>query len=299
MKTQSILRLSASLLAASLLATISAPVTKAAQVFGTDFSTADGYSSGALDGQSGWSVTLGGSPTRNSFFIAESSTAVPQTPAGLAVHPASPSGSANLLWIGPRTANATSSYQNSAVLKFAESPNLLTETFSVSLDLYVGPQYNGDSGAVFNFGVAQSSTSSKAPLFRLHSGGSAGTNVSLRIRDDGTDLTGLASLAQEAWYRFELIVIPGTTAGSGTYGLSVSTLDSSGSVTNTVFSGSGYAYSGVSNGFGAIRIGSVSQRSDFWIDSITVATTAVPEPAAVAAVFGTLILLVALRMRRR
>ncbi|EIP99170.1 hypothetical protein OpiT1DRAFT_03680 [Opitutaceae bacterium TAV1] len=276
-----------------------APLVSAAVIYETGFSAADGYTVGALPtGTAGWTISLGGTSTINTFFIAGPGTQNPKIPSGLSAHPASLS-DGNLFWIGARTEGATSSNTNVATLAFTDAEHRVQETFSVSFDLYVGPQ-SGSAGASFNFGLGQgTSVPAKAPLIRLHGAGSSGGTTSLRIRDDGTDLTGQAILDQNAWYRFVLTVNP-ATGSSGTYGVAVYTLDAEGTITGTAFlTPETYDYSGVNGGFDSLRFSNVSNRSDYWIDNITIST--IPEPRAATLLGGVIALLcmIVLKLRCR
>ncbi|RRJ98967.1 hypothetical protein Ga0100231_000905 [Opitutaceae bacterium TAV4] len=289
------LRLSAVLLAASLLPMILTTSANAAS-YGTDFSE---YTAGeSLAGSDGW--TFNNAEKKDQWFVVESGwqqTAPDvglKNPTGLTAHPTSPGGG-NLLWIAARSEFESSSTTKTATFAFTEATSRIQDPFSVSFDLFSGPQTNG-SGVSFNFALTKSGLTipGTAPLIRLHPNGSG--SLGLRIQGDTTSV---ATLSASAWYRFELTVAPTTSISStGTWGISVYTIDSSGSITSTVFSQSNYVYSGITGGgFDAMRFATVSPRADYWIDNITVST--IPEPQTVALLGGVIALLVVFGLRRR
>lgn len=267
---------------------LSTSVLEAATVFSTDF---DDYTVGSLEGHEGWTISNGSGGT-NQWFIAASGTVNPSAPASLGTHPVSSDGG-NLFWIGSRSVYVSPSTTKTAYLAFTDETNRVGagESFSVSFDLYSGPQ-SGGTGTSFNFGLAQgTSVASTAPLIRLH--GSGSTTAGLRIQGGATSV---ASLDVNVWYRFELTVVPSSST-AGTWGVSVYALDSTGSIISTVFSESDYTYGGVNGGFDTFRFQTVSSRADYWIDNLTVST--IPEPGLTAALTGTIALLAAIRLRRR
>jgi hypothetical protein len=300
MKTQQHLRLSAALVATSLLTALPASSAKAASVFETGFSE---YTAGAsLADSDGWTFTKADADKKDQWFVVESGWQQTEpdvglkNPTALTAHPASPNGG-NLFWIASRSEYESSSTTKTASFAFAEATSRIQEPFSVSFDLLPGPQGNG-SGTSFNFALTRSgiTTPGTAPLIRLHPNGSG--MVGLRIQGI---TTAEVSFAVNAWYRFELTVVPSTiTAGAGTWGLSVYTLDSSGSITSTLLSQSvsAYNYSGLTGGFDTLRFQTVSSRADYWIDSITINT--IPEPPTMALLLSSVIaLLAAFGPRRR
>jgi hypothetical protein len=276
------------ILSLSALSVVSASLAHSAVIFQPNFDAPD-YAPGSLADQPGWSFANKGT---FSWYIAEPNSTSPKTPTALENHPASLSGR-NLFWIAART-EGLSSTTNTARLTFSSTP--ITESFSTSLDLFVGPQ-GGSAGSVFNFALSQGETVGSQPVrFWLHGGGSVGQDVRLRFSSGGTSEV---FLPEQNWYRITLDIEP-TTATSGTWGLSVYALDPEGNITKTLYSISGKTYSGIpAGGFDTLLFQTVSNRSDFWVDNILVQTASIPEPQTASILVGGAAMLAVFGCRRR
>lgn len=265
---------------------LAAPLARSATVFQTSFESADGYPTDALS-NSNWTLTNAGNNTQ---WIVQEDGTTPSAPTSLTSgkHPVSASGS-QMLWFSPNTTNVSAN--QIAVLTFATTK--LQEPFTVSLDLYASP--TGGAGQSFTMHLARDDNSSATTAPRLSFTNVNTSTMSLNVWDGGSSTTGVVTLPKDSWLRFEMSV-NASTVSTGTYTVSVYQLDSSGSVTGTLYTSDALAYT-LSSGFNSLRFLTNSSRTDYWIDNITVST--IPEPSTTTALAGAAALLATACLRRR
>lgn len=221
----------------------------------TDFGTNDGFFPGALHGQGGWTVTPGaGQP--DTYSITTPGPGAPSSPGG-----------GDLLWVSPMSYGVSAN--QTALLTFADATALVRRPFTLSFDIFASATGGAGQSMTFHLGREGAVNSSAAPQFSFSSV-NPGT-FSLNVRDAGTWNNSVATLAKNAWLRFEIKVVASASSGSGTYGVAIHELDASGAVVSTVLDqpSDTYAYT-LSNGFGTLRLLTNSSRTDYWIDRLAI-----------------------------
>ena len=232
----------------------------------------DGYTVGALSGQPGWSINNGGADTQ---WIAEEDSANPSAPTSLPSgrQPLSPDGT-QLLWLSPKTSGVSAN--QSAFLAFVDAADRIKEPFKLSIDILASP--TGGSGPTFAFQLANNDnpTANQVPRFTFTSVSTS--SMDLNIYNFNSPVNSVVSLPKNSWLRFE-VAVDASSSTSGTYTVSVYEIDSSGSITGSLYTSEAFDYSLPTSGFNTLRLFTNSSRTDYWIGNITVAT--VPEPSTI------------------
>ena len=267
----------------SLLVVLPAP---AQVIYSTNFSSPD-YTVGALS-NSAWTITNSGNNTQ---WIVEEDSTNPSAPTSLpsGKQPISPLGD-QLLWFSPNTTNVSANQV--ALLTFASSDSRLQEPFKLTMDMLASP--TGGAGQSFTMHLARdnAATTTTAPRFSFTSVGTS--TMSLNVWDAGVSTTNVATLPKNSWLRFELDV-NASLSSNGTYTVKVYSVDSSGTIIDTLYTSGSLDYT-LSSGFNSMRFLTNASRTDYWVSGITVA--AVPEPQTIILLMGVGASLLLFRRRR-